>query len=155
MLSELRPNLPVNGNEVGPVKAVAQRPDPMRAGHPMRVSGQRCGGHSKQTGKPCKYPAIPGGTVCRFHGGAAPQVIAAAAARLEALRTPAIAYLGYLLAQREFPSAGLGAAKDVLDRVDGKAAETVRVIETTDAKLAELKEAQRQNAMLARRKQTS
>ena len=130
--------------------------DPMREGHPMRrvPRAPRCQGHSKQTGKPCTQPAILGGTVCRYHGGAAPQVIAAAEARLEALRTPAVAYLGYLLGQREYPSAGLGAAKDVLDRVDGKAAELVRVIESTEHDLAKLKEAQRKNAeqAAARRK---
>lgn len=134
----------------GPIKQ-----HPMARTHPMAVTQQPCRAHSKQTGAACKRMAIPGGTVCYWHGGAAPQVRAAADARLERLRTPAVAYLAYLLTQREFPSAGLGAAKDVLDRVDGKAAETVRVIETTDTKLAELKEAQRQNAMLARRKQTS
>jgi len=33
-----------------------------------------CSAHSKQTGERCKQPAIKGGTVCRFHGGTAPQV---------------------------------------------------------------------------------
>lgn len=88
--------------------------------------------------------------MCRYHGGAAPQVIAAAEARLEALRTPAIAYLAYLLGQQKFPSAGLGAAKDVLDRVDGKAAEVLRVVDTSEAQLAKLDEARAKNAALAR-----
>lgn len=123
-----------------------KRRHPMSGAHPM---SQRCTARSKARQAQCGRTAIPGGTVCRYHGGAAPQVIAAAKARLEALRTPAIAYLGYLLHQREYPSAGLGAAKDVLDRVDGKAGETVRVIETTDAQFRELKEAQRKNAELA------
>jgi hypothetical protein len=43
-----------------------------------------CSAHSKRSGKRCKQPAIPGGTVCRFHGGGAPQVIAKAQERLEA-----------------------------------------------------------------------
>jgi hypothetical protein len=42
-----------------------------------------CTALSKQTGKPCKLKAIPGGTVCRFHGGAAKQVKAKAAVRAE------------------------------------------------------------------------
>lgn len=42
-----------------------------------------CTAVSKQTGKPCKLKAIPGGTVCRFHGGAAKQVKAKAAVRAE------------------------------------------------------------------------
>lgn len=35
---------------------------------------EKCGRTSKQTGQPCKNPAGPGGTPCKFHGGAAPQV---------------------------------------------------------------------------------
>lgn len=63
--------------------------------------------------------------MCRYHGGAAPQVRAAAEKRLEDLRPKAIVYLDWLLDQREYPSAGLGAAKDVLDRNDGKPPESV------------------------------
>lgn len=43
---------------------------------PVRVP--RCTGTAKRTGKQCMMPAIPGGTVCRKHGGSAPQVKAAA-----------------------------------------------------------------------------
>ena len=126
----------------------------IKARHPITGTNpigprQRCSAHGKTTKTPCKQPAIAGGTVCRYHGGAAPQVIRAAEGRLEALRTPAVAYLAYLLGQWEYPSAGLGAAKDVLDRVDGKAAELVRVIETTDKQLAELKASQAANAEAA------
>jgi hypothetical protein len=42
---------------------------------------QRCSARSKQTGEQCKLSAIPGGTTCRFHGGAAPQVRAKAKER--------------------------------------------------------------------------
>lgn len=42
----------------------------------------QCVGTAKSTGRRCKLDAIPGGTVCaRFHGGAAPQVRAAAERR--------------------------------------------------------------------------
>lgn len=41
----------------------------------------RCSAKSKQTGEQCKQRPIPGGTVCRFHGGAAPAVKAAAETR--------------------------------------------------------------------------
>jgi len=34
----------------------------------------RCTATAKSTGERCKNPAIPGGTVCRFHGGNAEQV---------------------------------------------------------------------------------
>jgi hypothetical protein len=62
-----------------------------------------------------------------MHGGSAPQVRAAAEKRLADLRPAAISYLDWLLNQKEYPSAGLGAARDVLDRNDGRPAESVRV----------------------------
>ena len=93
-----------------------------------------------------------GGVVCRKHGGKAPQVLRKSAERLDALKPLAIRYYDWLLGQQEYPSAGLGAANAVLDRVDGKAAETVRVIETTDRQIAELKAAQRANAEAAKRR---
>lgn len=122
-----------------------------KCGHPhvTRDGAASCVGHSKRTGSPCPQARIPGATVCYWHGGNAPQVRRCAQARIEALRTPAVAYLGYLLAQREFPSAGLGAAKDVLDRVDGKAAEVVRMIDTTEHDYAEFRAKQRQYAEAA------
>jgi hypothetical protein len=45
----------------------------------------QCTAVSKQTGNQCKAKAIPGGTVCRWHGGAAQQVKAKAAVRAELL----------------------------------------------------------------------
>jgi hypothetical protein len=45
----------------------------------------QCTAVSKQTGKQCKAKATPGGTVCRWHGGAAGQVKAKAAVRAELL----------------------------------------------------------------------
>jgi hypothetical protein len=42
----------------------------------------KCRAHSSRTGKPCRKEAILGTTVCRFHGGAAPQVQAKARERL-------------------------------------------------------------------------
>lgn len=42
----------------------------------------RCTGHSRRSGQPCRNNAINGATVCRNHGGSAPQVRAAAARRL-------------------------------------------------------------------------
>ena len=95
----------------------------MSVSHPM--SGQRCSAHSKVHKGQCKRPAIPGGTVCRYHGGAAPQVKQAAMERLRALQHPALDALDWLLKQRDFPSAAMSAAKDVLDRTEGKPAETV------------------------------
>lgn len=41
----------------------------------------RCSATSKQTGEQCRQRPIPGGTVCRFHGGSSPAVRAAAETR--------------------------------------------------------------------------
>lgn len=46
------------------------------------VKSQPCKAKSSRTGQPCRAWAIMGATVCRWHGGAAPQVRAAAAARV-------------------------------------------------------------------------
>jgi hypothetical protein len=45
----------------------------------------QCKAISKQTKERCKRKAIPGGEVCRWHGGAAKQVQAKAAIRAEVL----------------------------------------------------------------------
>ena len=45
----------------------------------------QCKAISKNSGKQCKRKAIPGGTVCRYHGGGAQQVKAKAAVRAELL----------------------------------------------------------------------
>jgi hypothetical protein len=45
----------------------------------------QCTAISKQTKQQCKAKAIPGGTVCRWHGGAAGQDKAKAAVRAEIL----------------------------------------------------------------------
>lgn len=92
----------------------------------------RCTAKSKQRQARCKRPAIAGGTVCYVHGGAAPQVIEAARARLERLTHPAITRLGELVAQTDYPSTALSAVKDVLDRngygaPDAPPAPTVKV----------------------------
>jgi hypothetical protein len=75
----------------------------------------RCTAHSKTTKMRCRRPAIPGGTVCYYHGGAAPQVQASAKERLAALVDPAIDRMVKLIKSKRDPVA-LGAVKDVLDR---------------------------------------
>ena len=45
----------------------------------------QCKAISKGSGKQCKRKAIPGGKVCRYHGGGAQQVKAKAAVRAELL----------------------------------------------------------------------
>ena len=76
----------------------------------------QCTAKSKQSGQQCRMGAIPGGAVCRFHGGAAPQVQRRARERLDALVDPAIEKLGKLLQRDQHPSVQLAAVKDILDR---------------------------------------
>ncbi|MDE0830495.1 MAG: hypothetical protein OSB03_14960 [Vicinamibacterales bacterium] len=54
------------------------------------VTSKQCTATSKQAKRRCRQPAIRGGTVCRFHGGAAPQVKLAAKDRIAGLVDPAL-----------------------------------------------------------------
>lgn len=85
----------------------------------------RCVATAKGSRQRCKRPPIPGGTVCKKHGGGAPQVQAAAARRLADLIPKAVEYYDWLLSQKDYPSAGLGAANAVWDREKGKPQESV------------------------------
>ncbi len=62
-----------------------------------------------------------------MHGGSAPQVRFAALERLKALQPQAITTLEKLLNREEFPTVQMAAVRDVLDRTEGKAAESLRV----------------------------
>lgn len=84
----------------------------------------RCTAKAKSTGKSCTRPAIPGGVVCRYHGGAAPQVRQKAAARLAALVDPAIGVLAKALASKD-ERLKLNAAQDVLNRNNLSGKQTV------------------------------
>lgn len=77
-----------------------------------------CRAKSKSTGVPCQNPPIPGGTVCRIHGGKAPQTAAKAARRvLEELTGPAMAFLAALVRDEKATNSDrFKAAKDILDR---------------------------------------
>lgn len=55
-----------------------------------------CNGHTR-AGKPCGNPAMKGTTVCRMHGGSAPQVQAKAAERIAAARDDALSALNRLI----------------------------------------------------------
>lgn len=60
--------------------------DPMKGSNPME---RRCKGTSR-SGKQCAKAPIVGGTVCRMHGGSAPQVKAKAAQRVADMLAEAI-----------------------------------------------------------------
>lgn len=78
---------------------------------------RHCTARTRQ-GKRCTQYAIRGGTVCKMHGGLAPQVKAKAQERLALLADPAITRLGELMMQKRDAKVALGAAKDILDRND-------------------------------------
>ena len=103
----------------GPVKAR----DPIGSIDPMEA---RCTATNRK-GQRCGKPHIPGGTVCRMHGGAAPQVLKAAKERLLELQPRAIRRMGELIEQTEFPTVAFAASRDILDRTDGKPVEKVTV----------------------------
>ncbi len=91
------------------------------------TQARRCRAHSSRTGEPCKNLALQGGTACRYHGGAAPHVKAAARARLDnAAEVMAKQLLGLALTA-ESEGVQLAAVKDALDRTIGKAPTTVEI----------------------------
>jgi len=90
----------------------------------------QCTANSKQSKTRCRNGSIPGGNVCRFHGGAAPNVKAAAKERLAALVDPAIETLGKLVRDKS-PKIRLGAVNSVLDRNGHKGVEVYQELPYT------------------------
>jgi hypothetical protein len=88
---------------------------------------RRCTAHSSRTGDQCKNAAIKGGRVCRYHGGAAPHVMANAKARLQnAADAVSKELIGIALAG-DSEAVKLAAIRDLLDRTIGKAPTTVEI----------------------------
>ncbi|MCC6650636.1 MAG: hypothetical protein IT348_05765 [Candidatus Eisenbacteria bacterium] len=124
-----------------PRGAIKSKPDPKAPTDPKADDRPRCTAHSRTSGQRCAQPPIRGGTVCRFHGGSAPQVKQKAAERLMAYQDKAISRLFELAEQTQFPSTALAAVKDVLDRTEGKATERIDMnvtgeLSTVPARLA-------------------
>lgn len=80
------------------------------------IQARRCKGHLKN-GEQCHKPAIRGAAVCRTHGGAAPQVIAAARARLANAADSMASNLVGLAKTAESEAVRVRATEGVLDRV--------------------------------------
>jgi hypothetical protein len=90
--------------------------EPLQQSTASSVARRRCGARTK-SGKPCPTPPIKGGTRCRMHGGAAPQVKKAARERLMELREPALVALGKVLRDPKADDATkVRAAVAILDR---------------------------------------
>lgn len=83
----------------------------------IEVATTRCTATAKSSGQQCGKPAIPGGTVCRLHGGSAPQVRSKAADRLEHARNLALERLIEQLGPPESPMYAVE-VKDLLAVVD-------------------------------------
>lgn len=96
----------------------------------------QCKAHLK-SGRQCKNQSIPGGAVCRYHGGGAPQVQQKARERLAALVDPAIDRLAKLIKDK-YGNVALGAVKDVLDRAGYKPTEKIEQTNFTPEELEAL-----------------
>jgi len=81
----------------------------------------QCTAKAKSTQERCTRPAIKGGTVCRFHGGGAPQVKNKALQRILEAADPAAAELIRLATGSKDERTRLAAVRDLLDRASVKA----------------------------------
>lgn len=116
-------------------------PKPMSAKHPLpastRPAPRMCSAHSKQTGQPCRQHAVPGTTVCHYHGGKSPHVLEAARRRIAEAAPGAVETLIYL---SDGGKEGMAventvrrmAASDILDRAGVKEASKIDVTGTID-----------------------
>ena len=105
--------------------------------------GRRLCNATTRQGNPCRGAAIKGGTVCRLHGGSAPQVKAAARRRLEAMIDPALSVMLEMLTDRDTPhSVRATLLRDILDRTGYSAPQKLEVIteDVLDREIARLEE---------------
>ena len=89
----------------------------------------QCKAHAR-SGAPCGKPAVPGARVCRFHGGRAPQVVAAARQRLLMAADPAAAKLIEIMRSKKTePHVAISACKEILNlgRLGGSRRTRVRL----------------------------
>lgn len=91
--------------------------DPMQAPTPSGppATHRQCKAKTR-SGKQCRNAPIDGGTVCRMHGGSAPQVKRRAALRLLELVDPAVATLAREMATASKSVDRQRAANSILDR---------------------------------------
>ncbi|MBO0811250.1 MAG: hypothetical protein J2P23_04300 [Microlunatus sp.] len=134
----------------GPVPGGPSDPLPSPELVPVTSTGaRRCRAHNRQ-GEQCSAPAVNGATVCRYHGGATPQVQRKARLRILELVDPAIATLAREMTNSKArPIERVKAAEAILNRaglsdrntaVDSDAAREMlrlRLIEIRDEALIE------------------
>ncbi len=98
-----------------------------------RKDGVTCTTTARSTGKRCGNPPIPGGTVCRIHGGNVPVIRAAGARRVfEALVAPALVQYRNLIEDPDTPAAVRASVlRDLFDRTGYKPPTQIEVL--TDA----------------------
>jgi len=83
----------------------------------LKPNTPRCTAKSKTSGNRCMRPTIPGGTVCRYHGGNTPVVRQRARERLLEAADPAAARLGEIVRDGRTATADqIRAAVAILDR---------------------------------------
>lgn len=116
-------------NDITPDSDPMGNIDPMEAIQEASKLNQ-CTATNRQ-GKRCGKSAIPGGNVCRMHGGAAPQVQRKARIRLLELIDPAIATLAREMVSADRSGDRQRAANSILDR-----AGMPRTVATPDSEVA-------------------
>lgn len=99
----------------------------------------RCTAHAR-TGKQCGNRAVPGATVCKFHGGAAPQVQRKARMRLAELAAPAIATLANEMVKADRSADRQRAANSILDRAGYGRTTRIEAADARDALIERLTE---------------
>ena len=105
--------------------------------------GRRLCNATTRQGNPCRGAAIKGGTVCRLHGGSAPQVRNAARRRLEEMVDPALSEMMEMLRDKDTPhSVRATLIRDVLDRAGLASPKQLEVLteDVLDREIARLEE---------------
>ncbi len=95
-----------------------------------RKDGLTCTAKAKSTQEQCGNPPVHGCKVCKFHGGAAPQVKAAGAMReMESLVGPVLVELSRIIQDPDVSdTVKFAACKDILDRCGFKPSIQVEVL---------------------------
>ena len=95
-----------------------------------RKDGLTCTATAKSTENRCGNPPVPGCKVCKFHGGAAPQVKAAGALRvMEGLVGSALVEMERLIQDSDVAdNVKATMIKDLLDRTGFKPAQTIEIV---------------------------